>query len=108
MAKLGYLHVCDGRWESEQILPETWISESGKKHIISQHIPGLWYGYQFWVTEDGLMYTALGYAGQWIMIVPDYDLVAVFTNHFYEGNDEQEGTPVRLFYDYIVPSILDL
>ena len=107
MAKLGYLHIQDGKWEDKQIIPENWIQESGRKHIVSQHIPGFWYGYQFWVTEDGLMYTALGYAGQWIMIVPEYDLVAVFTNHFDEGVPAQEGTPMRLFYDYIMAAVLD-
>jgi len=105
MAKLGYLHIMNGNWENKQILSEDWISESGKKHLISQHIPGFWYGYQFWVAGDGMMYTALGYAGQWIMIVPELDLVAVYNNHFDEGEDDQEGTPVRLFYDYIIRAI---
>ena len=107
MAKLGYLHVMEGQWEDDQLLSEEWIVESGKKHIISQHIPGFWYGYQFWVAEDGLMYTALGYVGQWIMIVPEYDLVVVFNNHFDEGVEDQESTPVRLFYDYIIPSVIE-
>lgn len=107
MAKLGYLHIRKGKWENDQIVSEDWISESGRKHIVSQHIPGFWYGYQFWVAEDGLMYTALGYVGQWIMIVPEYDLVAVFNNNFDEGVDDQEGTPVRLFYDYVIPSVLE-
>ena len=107
MAKLGHLHIQNGKWENEQIVSEDWISESGKKHIISQHIPNFWYGYQFWVNEDGLMYTALGYGGQWIMIAPEYDLVAVFTNMFDEGDQDQEGTPVRLFYEYIIPSVLE-
>ena len=53
------------------------------------------------------MYTALGYVGQWIMIVPEYDLVAVFNNNFDEGVGDQEGTPVRLFYDYVIPSVLE-
>ncbi len=107
MAKLGYLHIRNGKWENTQIVSEDWISESGRKHIVSQHIPGFWYGYQFWVAEDGLMYTALGYVGQWIMIVPEYDLVAVFNNNFEEGVGDQEGTPVRLFYDYVIPSVLE-
>jgi CubicO group peptidase (beta-lactamase class C family) len=107
MAKLGYLHIRDGQWETGQILSEDWVAESGKKHIISQHIPSFWYGYQFWVAEDGLMYTALGYVGQWIMIVPGHDLVVVFNNHFDEGVEDQESTPVRLFYEYVIPSILE-
>jgi CubicO group peptidase (beta-lactamase class C family) len=107
LAKLGYLHITKGKWENDQILTEEWVIESGTKHIISQHIQGFWYGYQFWVAEDGWMYTALGYAGQWMMIVPAYDLVVVFNNHFDEGEEDQEATPVRLFYDYVIPSILE-
>lgn len=107
MARLGHLHVMDGAWENEQIIPADWIHASGQKHIISQHIPEFYYGYQFWVSGTGSMYTALGYGGQWIMIEPEYDLVAVFNNHFTEGDNEQEGTPVRLFYEYVLPSIIE-
>jgi len=107
MAKLGYLHLKKGKWENDQIVSEDWIAESGKKHIISQHIPGFWYGYQFWVAGDGMMYTALGYVGQWIMIVPELDLVAVFNNHFDEGVEDQESTPARLLYDYVIPSVTE-
>jgi len=107
MAKFGYLHIMNGQWEDEQIIPEEWIIESRKKHIISQHIPGFYYGYQFWISESGLMYTALGYGGQWIMIIPEYDLVAVFTNHFVEGDQDQWITPIRLLNDYVLPSIIE-
>jgi CubicO group peptidase (beta-lactamase class C family) len=107
MAKLGYLHIKNGNWENKQILSEDWITESGKRQIIARHISNFWYGYQFWVAGDGMMYTALGYAGQWIMIVPELDLVAVFNNHFDEGVEDQESTPARLFYDYVIPSVLE-
>jgi hypothetical protein len=53
------------------------------------------------------MYTALGYAGQWILIVQEHDLIVVFNNHFDEGVDDQESTPLRLFYEYVIPSLLD-
>jgi len=105
MAKLGQLHINEGEWNSVQLVPPEWIASSGQKQIVAQHLTGFWYGYQFWVTGDGLMYTALGYGGQWIMIVPDYDMVVVFNNHFNEGNANEEGTPMRLFYDYIMQSI---
>lgn len=107
MAKLGFLHIMKGKWGDRQILSNEWISSSGSKQIVAQHIQGFWYGYQFWVTGDGLMYTALGYGGQWIMIIPQYDLVVVFNNQFVEGNPDQEGTPMRLFYEYIIPAVLE-
>jgi CubicO group peptidase (beta-lactamase class C family) len=108
MAKLGYLHLQEGMWEEEQLVPVSWISASGVKHIIAQHMPGFYYGYQFWVFESGTIYTALGYGGQWIMIIPDYDMVVVFTNHFVEGIYDQWITPIRLLNEYILPSITDI
>ena len=107
LAKLGYLHITKGKWENDQILTEGWVTESAKKHIISQHIQGFWYGCQFGVTEDESMYAALGYPGQWMMIVPGHDLVAVYHNHLDEGAENQESIPVRLFYDYVIPAILE-
>lgn len=104
MAKLGYLYLKDGQWDGNQILPTEWVSESQKKHLPFQHISNYFYGYQFWISSFG-MYAAVGYGGQWIMILPDYELVVVFTNNFEEGNGEQWNIPERLVREYIIPAI---
>ena len=45
------------------------------------------------------------YGGQWIMVVPEQNLVVVFTNHFAEGDELQWSTPERLLTTYILPAV---
>ena len=105
MARFGYLYLKNGWWEDEQLISEAWIAESRDKQIPVQISPGAsYYGYQFWVTDFG-MYTAMGYGGQWIMILPDYEMIVVFTNDFEEGDADKWNTPIRLLTDYIIPGV---
>ncbi|MCK5067732.1 MAG: serine hydrolase [Bacteroidales bacterium] len=104
MARFGYLYLKNGKWDGEQIVPETWIETSQQKHMPRKYIPDNYYGYQFWVSDFGL-YSAVGYGGQWIMIVPEHNLVVVFNNRFEEGDDLQWSTPERLLNTYIIPAI---
>ncbi len=104
MARFGYLYLNNGKWENQQLIPEKWVETSGTSHIHAQHNVGVQeYGYQFWVSDFG-MYTAMGYRGQWIMILPELELVVVFTNYFTPGDGEQWMTPIHLLQDYIIPS----
>jgi hypothetical protein len=52
------------------------------------------------------MYAALGFGGQWIMILPEHNLVVVFNNDFDEGDVNQWNTPVRLLNEYIIPALI--
>ncbi len=104
MAKFGYLYLNDGRWEEEQIVPAVWVEKSQQKHMERKYIPDDYYGYHWWVSSDNY-YSAVGYGGQWIMVVPEHDLVVVFTNNFVENNDLQWSTPERLLQTYILPAI---
>lgn len=105
MARFGYLYLKEGLWEDQQLIPEDWIEASGKAQIQAQHNVGVrQYGYQFWVSDFG-MYSAMGYQGQWIMVLPELELVAVFINRFTPGDGEQWMTPINLLQDYIIPAV---
>jgi CubicO group peptidase (beta-lactamase class C family) len=64
------------------------------------------YGYQWWVFNDGsdgrpVMYGTWGWGGQFGLVVPSLDVVAVFTG--WNVYDEVDFTyAFRLFYDRIV------
>lgn len=98
MAKIGYLYLQNGIWGGEQILPAEWVSASTSKHISATLQDG--YGYQWWIDSPDV-YMALGYAGQFIFVVPDLDLVVVFTSDLSEA---EFYTPQRLLDTYILPS----
>jgi CubicO group peptidase (beta-lactamase class C family) len=99
MAKIGYLYLNGGRWDGEQVVPTDWVRASTRKHISGTLQEG--YGYQWWVTSDG-SYMALGYAGQYIVVVPEHELVAVFTSDVAE---EDFYRPQELLNAFIIPAV---
>ena len=87
MAKIGYLYLRNGMWDGNQIVPTGWIDKvihaSIDAHMKSA--PDLRYGNLFWVIPDKRVYVAWGYHGQFIIVMPDYDIVAVITGTQYRS-----------------------
>jgi len=85
MARLGLLYLRDGRWQDKQILTERWIRESTASHFNEGDTTGnphYAYGYLWWRIVDGPfkelgMYSARGYGGHAIDVVPIANLVLV-------------------------------
>ena len=102
MAKIGYLYLGGGVWDGEQIVPTAWVEDSTRKHISATLEDS--YGYQWWVDDSGI-YLALGYAGQFIFVVPEKELVVVFTSDL---SDSDFYIPQNLLNDYIIPAAVSL
>lgn len=98
MAKIGYLYLNDGQWDGAQVVPAEWVAASTHKQIAATLEDG--YGYQWWVDDDGY-YMALGYSGQFVFVVPDLDLLAVFVSDLAE---QDFYTPQHLLDEYVIPS----
>jgi len=100
MAKLGYLYLNDGKWDHGQIVPAEWVTESIRKHI-EAGAPWLsdGYGYHWWVDGQGY-YMALGFGGQFIVALPDRNLIMVTTSSL-SPNDF--FMPETLLKDFILP-----
>ena len=99
MAKLGYLYLHNGAWESQQLLPSDWIQKVTQV-TINPHMPGepeRRYSNFFWVIPDRHVYAPSGYHDQHIMVFPALDIVAVTT-----GRDNH---PLREFADLIIGSV---
>ena len=86
LAKFGYLYLRDGVWEDEGLLPEGWVEASTRPHVSTRGgTPGtLRYGYKWWLSPhpdrpDRYAYAARGLGGQLLIVVPEHDLIAVFT-----------------------------
>ena len=88
LARLGLLYLNDGVWNGERILPEGWTeyvaspspAQPPRERADGSQAPG--YGAQFWLYGErhGLpegSYAARGNRGQYLMIVPDRDLLIV-------------------------------
>jgi CubicO group peptidase (beta-lactamase class C family) len=98
LVKIGYLYLRGGEWEGEQIVPSSWVDQSTQKYISATLEDG--YGYQWWVDDSG-MYMAVGYAGQFVFVVPEKDLVVVFASDLSESDFY---VPQVLLGDYIIPA----
>jgi CubicO group peptidase (beta-lactamase class C family) len=100
LAKLGYLYLNGGRWDSIQVVPADYVSASTRP----QSDPGVGdYGYQWWITDDyGYdSFRAQGYGGQIIQVIPDLDLVVVITS----DPDQERNDAGNLVWATIVPAV---
>ena len=77
LAKLGLLYLQKGRWEGKQLIPERWVEEASRSHIVSNEGDGeigTDYGYLFWMMPDG-MFRADGKYGQYCIVIPKKNAV---------------------------------
>ncbi|HAM79184.1 serine hydrolase domain-containing protein [Ornithinibacillus bavariensis] len=105
MLKIGTLYANKGKWKSKQIVPFHWIEESTTPKVKSNDTFS--YAYHWWnLTSDneiGRIYFAYGLEGQYIIVVPDYQLVTVFTSSM----KEDELSPLNYFKDYLLPYVIN-
>ena len=109
MAKIGYLFLKGGRWHGRQIVSQNWVSESTRTHIPAYF--GLGYGYQWYRGQTTVnrevfeTFFAWGRGGQCIFVIPEFDLVAVFTSRPYD-NSYGVFFPLGIVPNYIIPAML--
>jgi len=95
MVKFGNLILNKGKYNDQQVIPESWITTmTATKISTNNDVPyGPEYGYQIWLgTESGhRYYMAMGWGGQFIIIVPDQHLVITATCWTSELTEQQAG-----------------
>jgi CubicO group peptidase (beta-lactamase class C family) len=115
MAKIGYLYLNGGRWQGKQIVSEAWVKESIENRVDAKQFPD-WhkddgYGYQWWIRSFKVAgqvvpsYHAPGQGGQFIFVVPNLQLVAVFTGW---NDDELALQPFEMLERYILPAAMGM
>jgi CubicO group peptidase (beta-lactamase class C family) len=116
MAALGLLYLNNGKLNGRQIVPEEWINNS---LVYSGGIGGSWgslseigYGYMWWLgkVSGKRIFTALGHGGQYILCVPDLNMIVAVTSDPYldwDISDEHERAVLQIIADYIVPAAIN-
>jgi CubicO group peptidase (beta-lactamase class C family) len=100
MAKFGFLYLNNGTWNGEQLVPVSWITESTAHHATPYNdTDTIGYGYHWWLNLPINTYVAIGYNGQQINIVPEHNLVVVFTAWY------EDASYSSIMEDYIIPAI---
>lgn len=82
LARFGILYEQNGVWNDERLISEEWI-EFARTPAPATADDGNFYGGQFWLVPDDRTdvpkdaYSTAGNRGQYVVIVPSYDLVIV-------------------------------
>ena len=76
-ARFAYLYLRDGVWEGERLLPEGWVDHARTSVPVPPE-EEFGYGAHWWLwREYPGAFAAHGYEGQYLIVVPDRDLVVV-------------------------------
>ena len=93
-ARFGLLYLKQGNWNGEQIIDSTWVDYVSTPTNTSNGR----YGAQFWLNAGGHypdaprdLYSANGYQGQYVFIIPSKDLVIVRTGLMEEPDFDVNG-----------------
>ncbi len=85
LAKIGSLFLQNGMWEGKQIVPAEWVRASVASAMSVEDEGRHWgYGFQWWLqplgkSSEKLAWAARGFGGQELRVVPEYNLIVVFT-----------------------------
>lgn len=107
IAKFGWLFLKDGRWKGKRIISEEWVKQAPHTHMVKRG-RGTTYGFNW---TSGIRHAhgkrfefiaSFGYGGQTLYIVPEYDLILVFTC---ELTDEGSGVNLLVMkaFEAIIP-----
>jgi len=111
LARIGYLFLRGGVWDGKRIVSDAWVRASTSpvvEDILPDNDrPDPGYGYQWWVPDhDGErseVFAGNGYGGQFLLVAPEYDLVAVFNGWNIHGGSPRSYW--RTLQDRIIPGI---
>jgi CubicO group peptidase (beta-lactamase class C family) len=110
MLKFGMLYANQGRWGDKQVLPAAWVRDSLSS---LSRVENTAYGYLWWrmsveaATPQGrrrvYMHAAQGNGGQKIYLVPELDLIAVFTGSRYNTG---AAPPNKIMAEVVLPAVM--
>jgi CubicO group peptidase (beta-lactamase class C family) len=113
MAKIGQMYLDGGVWDGARIVSEDWVTESITEAIpvsasedpVGDYLHG--YGLQWWLgtfsTGNTDFYMAAGWGGQFIIQLPERDMVVVITAGDFVDPDYQ--ALLGMVDDYVLRAI---
>ena len=109
LARIGYLFLNEGMWDGKRIISKEWVDASISPVVEDirpdNDKPDTGYGYQWWVPNTGdeaTIFAGNGYGGQFLQVVPEYDLVVVFNG--WNIHEKTELSSWRALQDRILPA----
>ncbi|WP_052460783.1 serine hydrolase domain-containing protein [Microbacterium gorillae] len=128
IARLGQFYLDEGVWNGERLLPAEWIQAATSAQVqqrppwgplelgafpeiekepdparqlellqqVSDYYQG--YGYQIWLTRNN-GYRAIGYTGQYCLVLPEHDMVIAITSE----TEDTEDVLSEMIYAHLLP-----
>ena len=115
MLKWGTLAMNKGKWNGEQLVPETFITKATSRIITTgdddvygggKNVSNQGYGYYWWsadLSHDNKSYftqSAQGGGGQYIILIKELDLIVVFTDQ------DNDNTTLQKTAERIIPAFI--
>jgi CubicO group peptidase (beta-lactamase class C family) len=100
MARFGYLFLNKGNWNGTQVVSQEWVNVSTRMYYDT----GGWYhyGYTWWGVPGYTFFEATGHYEQKIYILPEEDIVVVFTGDI---ADEDWHPSDYFVMEYVIPAV---
>ena len=107
LAKIGQLYLDRGQWGTTRVLPASWVDRAMTP--VSDLQLGLGYADHWWLRalprqEPGFITYVSGRGGQYLYLVPAYNLLVVFTGKQFDDPTLAQ----RLLFDFVMPVIESL
>ena len=100
LAKVGQMWLDGGVWNGKQLISKEWIEQMSSKHANGGDYG---YGYQTWMCAYPGAVRADGALGQYVIVVPEKDVVIVLTEASFTNGKPQRG----LIWNGFLPALSD-
>jgi CubicO group peptidase (beta-lactamase class C family) len=105
-ARLGYLWLRKGRWGTEQLVPEEWMSVATRRFVRENGETPRNYGYTFWIQDDledvpADLFMSRGHNMNHSYVIPSLDLVVVR-----QGNENRQAENEPPFASALIQKIV--
>ncbi|KXH77418.1 MAG: hypothetical protein AM326_05150 [Candidatus Thorarchaeota archaeon SMTZ-45] len=99
MARFGYLYLNDGNWNGTQVISSEWVNISTRMYYDTGF--GYHYGYTWWGIPEQPFYEAIGHYEQKIYVIPEHDIVVVFSGDI----QDEDWHPTDYFVmEFVIPA----
>lgn len=100
-ARFGQMMLQGGNYNGKQILDSAFVATATVPFVEP------FYGHSFWICDDygTHIYYQRGILGQYIIVLPEYDMVVVRLGHIRLGNDHEHSIDFRVIVEEVLKGL---
>jgi CubicO group peptidase (beta-lactamase class C family) len=100
-ARFGQMLLQQGNYNGKQILDSSFVAMATVPFVEP------FYGHSFWMTDEygTHIFYQRGILGQYIIVIPEYDVVVVRLGHIRLGNDHNHSTDFRVIVEEVLKGL---